>query len=1239
MRNSKLGKLEAAVIIMFFLGSMVLAPFLSATQIQVNKKIVSNNLVVKKQGFLNPRNRYDVAGYPPNDEGPPVRLDTYYVPEEDVSLAGEQNDVGYNCDAGDTIQRSLPIYIGEPVDQTVPGRGRIGTLDSSDGDENDWFRFTVCAGQSMQASVSGGFDFEFCDTTGNPVGQSYTATETGMHFIHIFTSGGSGDYIISLSLTNQNDAGKGSDAGNSIGQATAINPGSYTGYMDSNDVEDWYSFNANSGQGIFVNVEPVELKEGDFDIHLYNPSGQLVHSAQYYGDDELEFPADASGTWKIKLDIWPGWDTSKWPSNYFLYGSGAYELELSVGGSAESPPSPIPQPEIYPVAQTFKITNDPGSNKDEYAYIAAIPAANYLKNNKRYVSPIVYTGDNSKTNWFGDVDDTTQYLLDDWNAYLSRHDMTATEYQVKQDPVQAAADIATKCWSSSNTAVLAVDGSGFEDTIETVVQTSSTVRGTPEVEELSSSNEKLHSDLGYTMLLGNKWCAVALEALSITKSSGDISCTMINNIFPQFLSFGGDFWPTPYDTAGEAIDVFHPVTVPGIWSASTELGAGDFSTYRITKIAGDRYKIPVETTDCSIKATVTTNNPSPLRVYLVDPQGNVRRPMVPHYNGGDINPIHFWNGGHWQHDFGEFRSWKPEISTVHVEEVYYPVTGKWSAIVVPGAVEYADNSYSYDITIEIRKHNSKRRDAALSAANAAVIASLENAPLLYVTETSVPSATSNALSALGAGNIIFVNINDVSSASPGGTEYNTLQAVIDNIKTHSENYITITSLGTGDGYFAPAAMIAAYHGSPVLSIGEIPDVYNTLDMLAAWREYAGDYYHGANAISHPPKMDEPFDLKEFIQGILQGDFPALGFDLHKRTYSKIHDGIVAWIEGYGLEQSGREAFIFVAPRDGDIRNPICRAMTGIESYAGHIPVETPGFASALICRDILYPAIIYANPGRDVTSSCMFNFADGREWTLNAEYNGEKRINVYTSRNMKRSLSSHGRFYEGHTLWENLLERYNTGCSVLYHCSHGTGGSGICCMYENIAEQFPLVEPRYEHLKDFNWWDGWRGYMYDDSQTKTPRWGGFTWCNAKEPNLYDIVHFKWCDQLFDNLHSQFNLWQSCTTGEHEGPMVYLEHGAALWYGNAESGLCPQEELYDDWWFTDMMENGITIGESLSKYVWYHQRDYTAKEGSQERSASMYGSSSLTVDNCQVLYGDPAMICYSPEWVEPIPLNP
>ena len=51
---------------------------------------------------------------------------------------------------------------------------------------------------------------------------------------------------------------------------------------------------------------------------------------------------------------------------------------------------------------------------------------------------------------------------------------------------------------------------------------------------------------------------------------------------------------------------------------------------------------------------------------------------------------------------------------------------------------------------------------------------------------------------------------------------------------------------------------------------------------------------------------------------------------------------------------------------------------------------------------------------------------------------------------------------------------------------------------------------------DFNFWDGWRGYMYDNEQLRTPRWGGWTWYNAVEPNLYDFIHFKWFDEQLEN---------------------------------------------------------------------------------------------------------------------------
>ena len=100
-------------------------------------------------------------------------------------------------------------------------------------------------------------------------------------------------------------------------------------------------------------------------------------------------------------------------------------------------------------------------------------------------------------------------------------------------------------------------------------------------------------------------------------------------------------------------------------------------------------------------------------------------------------------------------------------------------------------------------------------------------------------------------------------------------------------------------------------------------------------------------------------------------------------------------------------------------------MCGLGSYAGQFPFDTPGMDAALISRDILYPAIIYANPGRDVTTTQMMNFPDGWTWKTN---DGVSHT-VFSTREVKESFSSHGRFYEGHCIWDGWLARMNEGAS------------------------------------------------------------------------------------------------------------------------------------------------------------------------------------------------------------------
>ena len=89
-----------------------------------------------------------------------------------------------------------------------------------------------------------------------------------------------------------------------------------------------------------------------------------------------------------------------------------------------------------------------------------------------------------------------------------------------------------------------------------------------------------------------------------------------------------------------------------------------------------------------------------------------------------------------------------------------------------------------------------------------------------------------------------------------------------------------------------------------------------------------------------------------------------------------------YIDSLGLDNDGQEGYVTVAPRD-DITLELHSALMGNNSYAGDIPGDTPAYTNDIVVRNVLYSALIYANPGRDTTTSQMMNFPDGGSWKTN----------------------------------------------------------------------------------------------------------------------------------------------------------------------------------------------------------------------------------------------------------------
>jgi hypothetical protein len=1187
----------------------------------------------------------------------PLIPDRKYVFDDEpapMSKSEENPDAGTKRDAGNDFNRATPVYPGEIVDNT-PGRGRTGTLTTND--PQDWYFFSVCEGQEVVITLSpaSGFNFDLylidkdetqiaASMNGGSDPEMITSTVGYTGYLYLkfqYVSGtGVGDYEFTITMTTQNDAGSGNDASNVFATALSITPGSYFGYLDRNDAYDFYKFYVESGNGISFSIQMQTVAYlSDFDLQLYNPSGTLVYEANQYYNDELLYPATETGEWRVRVDIFPGWvdipEPTEW--KYYAYGSGAYLFTFDIETSATPPPE-IPQPLITPLTKTFRITNDATNSKDEFGYLAALPACNYLADGTRYVAPIVYQGDDTPTNYYeteatrGTVEDTTQYLLDDWNAYLATHGKTATLYDVPSDPITAAADIAQQNWESSDLAVVAVDGSGYTDEVKTILKRTRTLTRTVDVIEIQNDDPKLLEDLGYLMFLGPKWCALDVNVTGISMTSGSSVGALLTQVYPKYIDVASDDWPTPYDGPGNAFDIYHPVSRIGLWSANSGLLNTQFDLLRITKYAGDRYHVHVKNADSVLTAKVTTTVSSDLLVFLIDPKGYVRAPDMPLWNG-PINPIHEWNGLE-NPAVNPWRCWNPEPHTEFTAEVMHPEVGWWTVIVVP---RYADGASKtkYTVTVDQRTVSTKRADAEVSAANAAVIASLNHAPLLYVTENAIPPATSAAFTALGVNKVIFVERGDIGKASfPAGitvqADLTDMQQIVEHIKSYgaSENFITITSLKTGNGFFAPSAFLAAYHGSPVLRIEEAPGNPAAMaDRIETWRLWYGDYYHGSRAPGHLPDADEPVDqnpmhllttMIDFLKTKDPSILPPIGLDADRYWRAEMHNETHEWISQYGLDLDGQEAYCFVAPRT-DIYLPLHSVMIGNNSYAGHIPGDTPAYTSAIIVRSVLYPALIFANPYRNTTTAQLMNFPDGESWTYN---NGESDI-TYSSRTMKNVLSSHLRTFDGHCLWDAHLQRMNDGVSVFYYTGHGTGGSGISAQY---------YQTEHCNYPEQVWWDAWRGYSGFDFW-RIVRNNGLSWYNPEPPSLYDIIQYDYVDQLLGNLKSCAVFYQSCSTGDAYGPMVYLDHGAVLWYGNAGSGLRPEADLLDDIVFERTMVHGENIGQAYSKDVWLHYRDFTTLD-----PVSMYGPSTKQITTVHCIYGDPTLVIFSPEWDSPVPIE-
>ncbi|HDO19393.1 MAG TPA: hypothetical protein ENG74_01570 [Thermoplasmatales archaeon] len=257
-------------------------------------------------------------------------------------------------------------------------------------------------------------------------------------------------------------------------------------------------------------------------------------------------------------------------------------------------------------------------------------------------------------------------------------------------------------------------------------------------------------------------------------------------------------------------------------------------------------------------------------------------------------------------------------------------------------------SYSWD-----KKNNREHLDSITSAAEASILASTLNIPLLYTNAEGLPEITKSVLYKLGVKGIYLVSLGDYISDSTRQDlkrivriekEFTKVEEVYEYIMDQTgRNDIIFTTIDpwtywyiaelkpagefNGSLFVGPASYIAAHHGSPVIIIENHPELSSAVVWHNEfWRRFCASRY------DHPPSVAEM---------VITG----------KRIYS--------FLKEHGFDKAETETIITVADQY-DIGIPWDRIFPGVAN-SGRI-CGSPTDTSFWISRIVFYPALIFENP-------------------------------------------------------------------------------------------------------------------------------------------------------------------------------------------------------------------------------------------------------------------------------------
>ncbi|MFX0097772.1 MAG: pre-peptidase C-terminal domain-containing protein, partial [Candidatus Hodarchaeota archaeon] len=654
------------------------------------------------------------------------------------------------------------------------------------------------------------------------------------------------------------------------------------------------------------------------------------------------------------------------------------------------------------------VWSDKNSYSDEFAYIAAIPMSVFHDTSGGvFTSPLL----------FSDMDANSKALLSDWKEYsdiyggISQAIAVGNMTQKEQDSVQRLVDkrvfpmligediydlttrMALFDWNKPRKVVLAVVGEPSRPLIMgyslpniafSNVQTNTTSFSNFTM-PFSWNNKTIpiRENVGWLEIYVD-WNGDSVLSHSLIDPTG----FYIDNT----TSFTANYTRSYGD---QKLVSIIPAVVNGSWSICifNESINTPHENYTVTvkKSPGMRYSIEVPNATEWLNVSLNWDNPyEDVDLFLINPEGRLVE-------------------------------WSVTTNTVFPSEgvsIPYPQAGNWTVLVSWWRGTGSLNVYG---DYRISTFDENLTNYIESASNAAVIASLRNIPLLYVEPHELRNVTKDALEFMGVNEIILVDIANMSSQDvlsslsdiAGVTHLANSSAIFSLIESigSSEDIVLTVPAGPEGGYFAPAALISAYQGARALLLSET----NSSNLAeGAWKVYEMRIASNLKSVESHPAYFEGSYLEERVP--------------HYHSMVEVADTFGQWlIEKGGI---GNETLTVVAP-SSRIRYTFDRAVVG-RFVVGRFPVEFPELDS-LVCRSILYNALVSANPGRLTALSTYYAYVHGANFTDNAGITH----NIYEKDDSFALMSNYGLDLLNHTGAEEIFSALEAGVGLWTLSTHG----------------------------------------------------------------------------------------------------------------------------------------------------------------------------------------------------------